>query len=233
MLDILLLVVFGITTWCVSGEGVWGGALVLLSVLFSGLLAMNFFEPLTEALFAGGPWETYGDFVCLVGIFAVSVTALRFITDSLMPVYIEVLPLMYDIGRWACGAAAGYLLVGFLGTALHTAPLPREFLGWAPEQKMLFGIGPDHQWLAFTQYVSENVYTRGRIFDGERAPAVPEAYRTASGPQREQLLETWSSFPMRYAYRREQNLLGGDAAAPATPSAPAPPAPGSPGTPDF
>ena len=47
--------------------------------------------------------------------------------------------------RWTCGLATGYVTVAFLLTALHTAPLPREFLGFSGEKKNFFGIGADRQ----------------------------------------------------------------------------------------
>lgn len=230
MLDLILVAVLAIVTWCVAGEGVWGAALVFLSVLFSGFIAMNGFEPIAEMLSSGGTWDNYWDFLALVGLFAGCVTLFRLATEYLMPVYVEVLPLLYDVGRWVFGLATGYLTMAFLATALHTAPLPREFLGFVPEQKLLFGLAPDRQWLALTQYASEKIYTSGRIFDGEQYPTVPEKWRAASGDLvRADLMATWSSFPMRYAARREEYIRTGGAApvAPAAPTVPSAPVPGS------
>ena len=142
-----------------------------------------------------------------------------------MPVYVEVLPLLYDVGRWVFGFGAGYITMAFLAAAIHTAPLPREFLGFAPENKLLFGLAPDRQWLALTQYASENVYTSGRIFDGEQYPALLERWQaTSSEIEREQLMAVWSSFPMRYAARREEFIRTGGAppAAPSVPTVPVP-----------
>ena len=50
MIDIALLLVWGIVTWCVASEGPWGAAIVCISSVISGLLAMNFFEPTAEFL---------------------------------------------------------------------------------------------------------------------------------------------------------------------------------------
>lgn len=237
MIDIALLIILGVVTWCVAGEGVWGAALVLLSVLFGGFIAMNFFEPLAAMLAtSGGKWDYYWDFLVLVGLFAGAVTLLRMTTEYLMPVYVEVLPLLYDVGRWALGFGAGYVTMAFLAAALHTAPLPREFAGWAPEQALLFGLAPDRQWLGFTQYVTEQIYNKGRVFDGERYPTVPEAWQAASSDfDRDRIMATWSSFPMRYAHRRQQFIRsGGLGAAPPAPAAPQPtPRSSSGGGPNF
>jgi len=235
MLDIILLVILAVVTWCVAGEGVWGAALVFLSVLFSAFFAMNFYEPVAALLSSGSSWDYYWDFVVLIGLFAIAVTLLRVATEYLMPVYVEVLPLLYDIGRWVLGFGTGYITMAFLAAAIHTAPLPREFLGFSPESKLLFGLAPDRQWLAMTQYATEKVYTSGRVFDGEQYPQVPEQWQAAgSDLLRAEQMKTWSSFPMRYAARREEYIRSGGAApsapgVPSAPSAPAP-APGSGGT---
>lgn len=229
MLDILLIAILGVVTWCVASEGVWGAALVFFSTLLGGLLAMNFFEPFAIALSSGGTADYYWDFLCLVGLFAACVTGLRLATEHLMPLYVEVMPLLYDVGRWVFAAGTGYVTMAFLAAAIHTAPLPREFLGFVPEQKMLFGLAPDRQWLALTQYVSERIYTNGRIFDGERSPLVTEEVRAATDPEtRRQMLATWSSFPMRYAVRREQFMTGAPPSGDATTTTAAPPSAGAP-----
>ncbi len=224
MLDIILLLILAAVTWCVAGEGVWGGGLVLLSVVFSGLLAMNFFESLAGLFPSSGTMAYFSDFVCLVGIFGVSVTLLRMATEYLMPVYVEVLPLLYDVGRWAMGLATGYITMAFMATAIQTAPLPRDLAGKEPtlDDKMFFGIGPDIQWLGFTQFVSEKIFTGGQIFDGERFPQVLER-GDAEGN-----IQIWSSFPMRYAARREQFIATGGAGSPTGGSAPKPSAPSAP-----
>ena len=45
MIDLLLILIIAGVTWAVAGEGPWGAAMVLFSVIVSGLLAMNLFEP--------------------------------------------------------------------------------------------------------------------------------------------------------------------------------------------
>ena len=50
MIDILMLLILAVVTWCVASEGAWGAGLTFLSVLFAGLFAMNWFEPLADNL---------------------------------------------------------------------------------------------------------------------------------------------------------------------------------------
>ncbi|MEZ6068591.1 MAG: CvpA family protein [Planctomycetaceae bacterium] len=180
---------------------------MLFSVLFAGLLAMNFFEPVAAMLSGGGKWDYYWDFIALVGLFAVAVT-LRMTTEYLMPVYVEGAATDVTIGRWTFGAAAAYVTIAFLSAAAH-GPLPREFLDFKPEQPMLFGIGPDRQWLGLTQYVSETIYTSGRVLMVSSTRPFRRSGRNAgSDVERAELMTTWSSFPMRYAMRREEFVAG-------------------------
>ena len=202
MIDLLLLAVVGVVTWSVASEGAWGAGFTLLSVLFAGLLAMNFFEPaagyLQSAISDSPAWAQRWDVIALVGLFALFTFGLRSATDYLEPTFIPVHPLVHEIGRWGFGAMTGYVCMAVLLTALHTAPLPRTFLGFEPERRNLLGIAaPDRQWLGFTQYVSERVMRNGRVFDGPHYSV---------GPVQNQV---WPSFPIRYASRRAGTSGGG------------------------
>jgi hypothetical protein len=109
--------------------------------------------------------------------------------------------------------------MAILFTGLHTAPLPREFLGFSPERDNFFNAAaPDRQWLAFTQYVTENGFWSDRPFDLSKV--VP--------PNSSKIVEL-SSFVMKYATRREQ--LSGNLRAPVVLPVTAPPAGGPGGAP--
>lgn len=220
-IDIALLVVWGLVTWCVAGEGAFGAALNCVCVVLAGLLAMNLFEPFAnfgERYLIGG-WSAYWDIISLVGIFAVALTVLRFLGDYLSPVYPHMIPLAEDGGRWLFGLVSGYVTMAFLLTALHTAPFPREFIGFTPERKNLFNLmAPDRQWLGFTQFVSENSLAMGQpnIFDGVQTNII-------QAPADQKPNNVWPTFPIRYASRRQ--IYAGGALAP-RPVAPPPPAGG-------
>ncbi len=215
MIDLFLLLVIGVVTWCVASEGPWGAAFTLLTVLLSGMIAMNYFEPaavmIDKSFNLPGDWKYRSDFIAMMSLFTISVFALRASTDYLHPVFIPVHSLLHDGLRWLCAFLAGYVTMAIILTSLHTAFLPREFLGFTPERNNLLGISaPDRQWLGFVQYLSENAYSKGKngpIFDGPLFAVVP-----GQPPQ------VWSSFPIRYAYRRDM-LFGGKVAS-ATPTMP-------------
>ena len=223
MIDLMLIGVIAIVTWMVAGEGPWGAALTLFAVVISGLVAMNLFEPvaaLLESLSnASVEWRHMVDIIALLGIFSLCVFGLRSATDYLMPVYVEVHTLVYDIGRWAFALITGYVVAAILLTALHTAPLGREPFGFKIERPggNLFDFdAPDLRWLAFVQYASESSLSGGAVFDGNKEE-IPR--RLPPTPQR-----TWSSFPFKYAKRREDYVSAAKLVA-----GPPPPPGGAPG----
>lgn len=223
-LDLILLGVVAVVTWLVASDGPWSAAITLVAMLTAGLVAMNLFEPLagflSRSVLTSYEWQNRWDVIALLGIFAGGVFGLRALADYLLPTYAPVNALLYDGLRWGLGVVNGYVLVAILLTAVHVAPLPREFLGFTPERANFFGLSPDIQWLAFNQYASEHALRRltpgGEpvIFDGARAPANPAQPAT---------MQVWSSFPIRYAARRQQYFSGGQPVAAGGGAVPAPP----------
>jgi hypothetical protein len=200
---LILLGIVAVVAWCVASEGPFGAGLTFLCVLFAGLLAMNFFETVAGMLdgLASGMRE-YSDFVALVGLFALFTFLGRLATDNIAPSEIEYDARVYQAARWLFGLAAGYTTMAILLTALHTAPLPRSFMGFAPERQNLFdAAAPDRQWLGFMQRVSEKVFRTGVVFDGFKEP-VEEPPEVDGRVQ-----DIWPSFPIRYATRRQDFSL--------------------------
>ncbi len=219
MIEIVLLIVVGVVTWLVASEGIWGAAQTFLCTLLAGLIAMNFFEPLANSL-RGAVGDPYADIVALLGLFIGMTFALRLGTEQLAPRYIQVIPMLDTVGRWAFGAVTGYLTMAILLTALHTAPLPREFFGFKPERNNFFGSAPDRQWLGFTQYVSEKPLSRAILKDkfGNEEVIITHSfdgrYEKIGDPTKPFPNKFWPSFPIRYAMRRER-LDNNQAASPA------------------
>lgn len=199
LFGLILIAVMAVVTWCVASEGAWGASLTFLCVLFAGLLTMNFFEPIAAFLedAGGNTLAPYADLIAFVGLFAGLTFLGRLATDTIAPTDIEMDGRVQQVARWLLAAATGYVTVAILLTAVHTAPLPRKFIGFRPEGNNLFEFAaPDRQWLGFVQHVSERVVTTGRIFDGTRA--------TVEGTEQ----RIWPSFPIRYATRREDIASG-------------------------
>jgi hypothetical protein len=216
MIDLILVAILAGVTWFVSSEGAWSAGVTFLSVLIAGLLAMNFFEPVALLLGNAVPaYDTKMDMVALLGLFAGGVFLFRLAGERMAPTYVQVHALVEQGGRWLFGLGAGYLSMAIILTALHTAPIPREFLGFKAERGNLFGMAPDRQWLGFTQYVTEHAFGRydlGLMLGAP--PGTPHAFdapyhqiATGANPYPNTI---WPSFPIRYAMRRE--LYGGSAA---------------------
>ncbi|MCG6158356.1 CvpA family protein [Rubinisphaera margarita] len=214
MIDLFLIAVIAVTAWCVASEGAWGAALTFLSVLFAGIIAMNYFEPLAEAMSGslglGPSWQNRWDFLSLMLLFIGFTFVFRLGSEQILPVAVEVHPLAFDGVRWFAGVMTGYLTAAFILTTLHTAPVPLNYVGFEPERDNLLGMAaPDRQWLGFVQYMTEKPLTRpgNHIFDGA-------VVRLSNG--QEKVIPT---FAIRYATRRGQTT--GGTTQPTAPPAPA------------
>lgn len=233
MIDVGCLIVIGIIVWCVAAEGLWGAAHTFLCVLISGLLAMNFFEPLAGFLDGLlGDWKKFSDIVALLGLFIGFIFALRLGTEQLSPTFIQLPSTVDQAGRWVFSALTGYVTMAVLLTSMHTAPLPREFLGFKPEQAAFFGLAPDRQWLGFTQYVTEKPFSHVKYFDSTTKTSITHAfdgkYEVLGDKSQPYHNTIWPSFPIRYAMRR--STYGGRQGPVTAPIQVTPPPPATGGT---
>lgn len=147
---LLLAIVFAVAA-SLFRDGLWSNAITLINVVTAGLLAVNYFEPVTRYLTNMVPYMDYNWDIMVLGIlFAASYAVLRAIGLQISKHRVRFHPLVDQIGAGLLALASGFVVVGFVTFALHTAPLARHFLGgFKPEEKMLFGLAPDRQWLGF------------------------------------------------------------------------------------
>ncbi len=156
---IILLLVLGMG-YALASEGLWGAALMSLNILFAGLIALNFYEPLAAIIAENVEFLSgFADTMALLGIFAVALVGLRIGTETLAPAMVRFPGPVYFLGRWLFGFAGGAMVIGFLLVAFHTAPVNKFIFGvidykHAPPFKMGF----DHHWLAFFQYTTGQVF---------------------------------------------------------------------------
>ncbi len=225
MIDILLVAIVGLVTWCVASDGAWGAALTLLITIIAGLLAMSFFEPLATFLqsnFAGSvPWAQRWDIIALLGLFAGFVFALarlprrfsRSILSSMASFTMCALGIrfphrLYHDGHPADGPAHGTTPPRVSGLHPGAEELPRDVCaptdsGWASPSmspRKPFGAGPTDR--------------------SSMGPCRPQP----GEPGELGLQKVWPSFPIRYASRRQQYASGRAAATPVN----SPASPGSP-----
>ncbi len=187
----------------IAQDGPWSAILTFFAVAFGGLLAMNFYEPLAVFLGRQSAWlDPRADMISLLGLFALFVFLIRLGMDNVAPTNVELPDVAYKIGQWGFGFASAYVTMAILCTSLHTAPLPRNFLGFTPERKNFMGVAsPDVQWLGFTQYVTEHIFARRvRSADGMAR------YRSFDGKTEifpgEQKIDVLPTFIIRHATRR-------------------------------
>lgn len=160
MLSLFLLAIFLACVVLLFSAGLWKNVLRLINVVMAILLAVNFFEPLAGALenYLGVAYTYFCDFVALWGLFVVSLAVLRMGTEFVGPVKVAFGPKVDRAGSVLCAGLIGWVLVCFTLLSMHTAPLPRCFLGFQPEVPTLLGVAPDRALLGFLQGVSQGAF---------------------------------------------------------------------------
>jgi len=171
---LLLLLILAACVGVLYPEGLWSNAVRLVNVVTAALLAMNFFEPVARLIEGFGEWfasATYfWDFLSLWLVFGVSMIVMRLATDMISRVKVRFLKVVDRAGSAFLAACIGWIMVCFVLTTLHTAPLAAKFLwgGFDPSRRMLL-VGPDRQWLGFVQHVSKGAFAKSEplVFDAD------------------------------------------------------------------
>lgn len=216
-------------TYALMSEGLWGAALMFFNVLFAGIIAFNFYEPLA-ALIASNVSFLAGlaDVLCLMIVFIVALVILRLTTETIAPAMVRFPTPVFHAGRILFGLATSCVTVAILILAFEAAPVHKKVFGVIDyKYKPPFGFGFDHEFLGFFQR------TTGLIFAdksaGTRDPY--EEYGTSKvfDPRAEWLLNHQEARPYG-----DESVLGAEAAEAgaegAAPAAGGPPgAPGMPG----
>ena len=87
LIDLVFSFLILLMTYALAGEGLWGAALMLFNVLFSGLIAFNFYEPLAGLIDSVGLGWGFSDTLSLLSLFCISLVFFRVTTESLAPVH--------------------------------------------------------------------------------------------------------------------------------------------------
>jgi hypothetical protein len=156
---LVALLILGMT-YALSSEGLWGASLMFFNVLFGGLIAFNFYEPLAKLLAENVTFLSgFADTLCLLTLFIVATFILRLTTETLGPAMVRFPTPIYHLGRWAFGLACGALTVAILLLGFETAPVHKKIFGVIKYDSLVpFKLGIEREWLAFFQY------TTGQIF---------------------------------------------------------------------
>ena len=181
LFPLLLFLLFAAIVLCLLAESMWSNAIRFINVVFAALLATNFWEPtakMLEGAMKGGSY--WWDFVSLWVLFALFITILQTVTNTISRVNVRFLGIVNKTGGivFACITAA--VLVSFANFTMHTAPLAETaFRGGFPSQS---SISPDRQWATFVKLVSGgslSSFTGVNQFDGGRFSSTYASRRRA------------------------------------------------------
>jgi hypothetical protein len=192
-------------TYALASEGLWGAALMFFNVLFSGLIALNFYEPLAAQLDGTGVGWGFSDTLCLMLLFLISLVMFRLTTETLAPGMVRFPNPVYHLGRWFFALLTAVFTIGFLIVGFETAPVHKKVFGTIDyKAKPPFGLGLDRMWLALFQYTTGQVFAE--YIEGKRDPFGEYGNANVFDPRSEWLLIHQQNRP----YGTESILEGGD-----------------------
>ncbi|MGB0067830.1 MAG: hypothetical protein WBQ11_07275 [Isosphaeraceae bacterium] len=161
VIDLVMAFLILLLTYALSSEGLWGAALMFFNVVFGGLIAFNFYEPLAKLIDSTGIGWGFSDTLSLLSIFCVSVMLLRMTTETLAPAMVRFPVPVYHAGRVFFALATSLVTMAILVLAFHTAPVHKKIFGAIDyKYKPPFGMGLDHQWLGFFQHTTGMIFAR-------------------------------------------------------------------------
>ena len=173
MLTLVLLLIFllvAVLTWF---QGLWNNVITLINVIISALLASNFYEPLARSIDKSAHSYTYLlDFLLVWGIFALSMTILRIISEFASNDRVAFIMPVEMAGRTILALWIAWMFVSFTAMTLHTAPVQANSFNGAysggPDASTFVGTTPERFWLGFVRSRSTGVFANGREFDAEQ-----------------------------------------------------------------
>lgn len=156
---LIVLIILGMT-YALMSEGAWGAALMFFSVLFAGLIAFNFYEPLAALLAEKvEALSGFADALCMMALFVVSLTLLRLTTETLGPAMVRLPTPLYHLGRLGFGLGASLITMAIIILAFEASPVHKKVMGAVTyDSQPPFGQGLDRAWLAFFQYTTGYVF---------------------------------------------------------------------------
>ncbi len=161
VIDLVISFLILLLTYALASEGLWGAALMFFNVVFGGLIAFNFYEPLARLIDSTGIGWGFSDTLSLLSIFCAAVMLLRMTTETLAPAMVRFPMPVYHGGRIFFALATSLVTMAILILSFHTAPVNKKIFGHIDyKYKPPFGMGLDHQWLGFFQYTTGTIFAR-------------------------------------------------------------------------
>jgi uncharacterized membrane protein required for colicin V production len=172
MLTVLTVVIMLAVAYSFFVQGLLTSICMLVNVFIAGLVAFNFWEPIAESLstsFTGSPVQGYEDWICLIGLFIVTLSLLRLTTNVIATSDPEIRPAIQQVTGAFLGLLTGYLTAGFLVCAMQTLPIGEDFMGFSAKIDAAGGmrrfLPADRVWLALMRRGSVGSLDNGAMFD--------------------------------------------------------------------
>jgi hypothetical protein len=167
MLSVATIVVMLVVAYAYAREGLFTAALMVVNVLAAGLICYNFWEPVAgmlDSMVEGGALDGFQDFLSIVVIFGVTLLLLKLATNYVVDTQLEFHPMLHQFGGAAVGLLVGYLVSGFLISAMETLPWHRNFTGFVVratgEPPMRSVFPPDRVWLGLMRHAGAFGFAR-------------------------------------------------------------------------
>ena len=162
VVDLVIAFLILLLTYALSSEGLWGSALMFFNILFSSIIAFNFYEPLAALLATNvGFLSGFADTLCLASVFIVSLVLLRLTTESIAPAMVRFPVPLFQFGRLVFAVAGATVAMAFTLLLFETAPVHKKVFyvvdfKYAPP----FKLGLDREFLGFFQYTTGYIFAR-------------------------------------------------------------------------
>ncbi|MEI6657340.1 MAG: hypothetical protein WCO76_02260 [Planctomycetota bacterium] len=152
-ISLALLGLFVAVTFALWREGLWSSAVMLLNTLAAATFATAWYETVVAFLLKRGmsSYDYLLDFICIWGLFAILLLALREISDRVSRTKVRFRKPVEMFGCPIVAAATAWIVVCFTAATLHTAAVPRDLIQATPEARMFFGLSPDRRWLQWVR----------------------------------------------------------------------------------
>ena len=161
---LLLLIFIGVAAglWF---QGLWNNAITLINILLAGLIATNYYEPISALAVKQDRSYTYlYDVVVLWLLFAIVFSILRALSDLLSSDRVKFIQPVELAGRSVLAVLAAYLFICFTVFTIHTAPLQANAFRGAfqsPDSGTFLFLQPGQQWASLVRTASGGGLSNG------------------------------------------------------------------------
>jgi len=187
----LLMIILIAAFW--TYQGLFSALIMLIETVIACMLAFGFYESVNSIWGGSAAMRDVGPSLSLMLVFLISLAAMRFLSDKLIPDAVN-FPLQVDrAGSAACGFLTGMTLVGTALVAIQMFPFGSSVLGFSrfefdadgkPVRKSLL-ISPDGFTLGMVQVLSNGRFGGGSSFGLAKPDMLGDLYWAHNGPQRE------------------------------------------------